>query len=187
MRRAAIRSAVASAAAVLVLMGVAALILIYSGVYDIAASSPHLAPVRWALETTMERSVREHADAVAPGPAADSALVASGFRHFDAMCVTCHGAPGRERSEIGQGLLPEPPPLSEAVARWSDEELFWIAKHGIKMTGMPAFGTTHDDETLWSIVAFVRLLPEMSPSQYDAFSDALVRGSGDGDGHAHEH
>ena len=46
-------------------------------------------------------------------------------------------------------------------------EQFWIVKHGVKMTGMPAWGVTHDDELLWDVVAFVRKLPELTPEQYE--------------------
>jgi len=43
-----------------------------------------------------------------------------------------------------------------------------VVKHGIKMTGMPAWGVTHDDDLLWDVVAFVRKLPELTPEQYEA-------------------
>jgi mono/diheme cytochrome c family protein len=46
-------------------------------------------------------------------------------------------------------------------------EQFWVVKHGVKMTGMPAWGVTHDDELLWDVVAFVRKLPELTPEQYE--------------------
>ena len=89
------------------------------------------------------------------------------------MCVTCHGAPGREPSEIGQGLNPKPPKLDTAeVQAYSDAELYWIIAHGIRMTGMPAFGPTHEERTLWSLVAFLRKLPGMNAQQYAAMVEA---------------
>jgi hypothetical protein len=46
----------------------------------------------------------------------------------------------------------------------------WIIKHGVKLTGMPAWGLTHDDELLWDVVAFVRRLPKLTPEQYEALA-----------------
>ncbi|ESW79291.1 hypothetical protein X772_28155 [Mesorhizobium sp. LSJC280B00] len=53
-----------------------------------------------------------------------------------------------------------------------DAELYWIMQNGIKMTGMPAFGSTHNQEELWAMVAFTRRLPEMSQSEYEKITEA---------------
>ena len=76
-------------------------------------------------------------------------------------------------------MRPRPPHLAEAAAEWKLEEVFWLAKHGIKMSGMPAFGPTHQDQMLWNVAAFVKQLPAMTPEEYAAF------GGGDGSGHSH--
>jgi len=71
-----------------------------------------------------------------------------------------------EKSEVGLGLNPPAPDLAESAADLSPGEIFWILKNGIKMTGMPAFGPTHDDAKLWDITAFVGRLADMTPEQY---------------------
>jgi len=147
----------------LVLEVAVVLIIVYTGLYSVAASQPHTRLAHWLLDTTMERSVEQHAGGVQPpGPAS----VTEGASHFAEMCVVCHGAPGVYPSEIGQGLNPVPPELSEAAADWSLQEVYWIVKHGIKMTGMPAFGPTHKEEQLWALAHFVKQLPQLSPAQY---------------------
>jgi len=73
---------------------------------------------------------------------------------------------GLERTEIGKGLNPQAPDLSDAVKAWTPRELFWIVKHSVKMTGMPSFGVTHDDNDVWNIVAFMEKLPGMSAEEY---------------------
>lgn len=162
---------------------VVGLVYMYSGAYNIAATDPHTGPVRWVLQTTQEQSIAAHAGDVPEPPALDSSAVAHGFEHFHAMCVDCHGAPGVERGEYGQGLNPEPPELSEEAAEWSAAELFWIVKHGIKMAGMPAFGPTHTDEEIWGIVRFVERLPQISPEEYQRLAAELeARGGGHGHG-----
>lgn len=158
--------------AVLLVLVLGVVAFIYSGVYNVAATDPHLGIVRWALSTTQARSVRARGEDVADKPPFDAALVSHGFDHFDAMCVECHGAPGVERGEYGKGLNPEPPELSEEAAEFSDAELFWITKHGIKFTGMPAFGPTHSDEEIWGLVAFLRRLEDMSAEDYGRLAES---------------
>jgi mono/diheme cytochrome c family protein len=136
------------------------------GAYNVAATEPHTRLTHWFLHTAMERSVGARADEVPSPPPVDSGTLQHGFEEYHAMCVACHGAPGIERSELGKGLNPEPPDLAEESAEWTDRELFWITKHGIKLTGMPAFGVTHSDQELWGIVAFLRRLQYMSADEY---------------------
>jgi mono/diheme cytochrome c family protein len=72
-----------------------------------------------------------------------------------------------ERTEISRGLYPRAPELRRG-SRSTPAEDFWVAKHGIKATGMPAWGVTHSDELLWDVVAFLRKLPELTPGEYEA-------------------
>lgn len=169
--------------AALVVLSLAGLAFVFSGVYDIGATSPHSRFGYWVLDTTMRQSVQSHAEGIAPPLRFSEAQIESGLRSFQETCVMCHGGPGVERFEIGEGLRPEPPELSRAVARWSSTELFWIVKHGIKMSGMPAFGSTHEDERIWDIVAFLERLPSLTPEEYQALAQAaLSEGEGHGGG-----
>ncbi len=153
---------------VLAVLLLAALLFIYSGCHDVAASSPDSGLIAWALETTRSRSVHRAYESlegkVQIPPLDDPARVRTGLIHYHEMCVTCHGAPGVKASEIGLGLNPFPPELHEEEPL----ENFWIVKHGIKMTGMPGFGGTHSDEEIWAIVAFLNRLPKLSPEEYQA-------------------
>lgn len=148
------------------LLVAAGLGFVYSGVYDVAATRPHSRAERWLLRTLMERSVRAHADDVPAPPAESDQLLAAGFHHYDEMCVTCHGAPGIERSEIGEGIEPEPPDLAEVARDWTLPETYWITSQGIKVAGMPAFGPTHSEEEIWGISMFVKRLPDIDAAEY---------------------
>ena len=86
------------------------------------------------------------------------------------MCESCHGAPGKKETELAKGLNPPAPDLSESGQEMSSEQLFWVTKNGIKMTGMPAWGRTHSDDILWSLVAAIKKLHEISPEEYNSFS-----------------
>ena len=149
-------------------LALAGLAFIYSGIYDVAASSPDAGLIHWVLETTRSRSVHRAAEAFEESARVpdlkDPSLIRTGLVHYHAMCLTCHGAPGVPISESGQGLNPYPPEL--AGEEEEPAEVFWVVKNGIKMTGMPAFGVTHSDEELWAIVAFMKKMGDLSPEEY---------------------
>jgi mono/diheme cytochrome c family protein len=164
--------------------------ILYSGVVDVGATQPHHALTRWLLHTGMKESVRHHAEGIAVPPLYDPQMVMEGFRHYREMCVGCHLAPGVKDSEIRQGLMPRPPRLQLAAERWKPAELFWIVKHGVRMTAMPAWGVTHSDDKIWAIVAFLEKLPGMTASRYQEMDKEAGHGHGDdhhADGHADGH
>jgi mono/diheme cytochrome c family protein len=145
-----------------VVIGVGA--FVYSGVYNIGADDPHTKPVFLLLETVRERSIEAHAKSFAVPNLSDEKLILKGAGQYAAMCTGCHLTPGEKDSEVHAGLYPQPPNLSQT--RVDPKEAFWVIKHGIKMTAMPAWGSTHDDDTIWSMVAFLQKLPDLSPAQY---------------------
>lgn len=166
----------------LAVLAAAGLLVIVTGAYNVAATDPHAEAARWALETTMENSVKRRAADLNAPARVTPAMIAAGAAEYKAMCQHCHGGPGVSRAEWAQGMLPLPPALGEEAAEWRTPELFWIVKHGIKMTGMPAFGPTHDDGTMWNIAAFVAQLPTMTTDRYAAFPEGHGGGHG-GSGH----
>jgi len=157
------------ALALLVLLGVAgALVYAFSGAYDVAAVPVERGLLEQQLARISDRSVERHAAGIQVPPLTDPAMVKLGAAHYRDMCVGCHGAPGVKPSEIGVGLNPHPPNLVHSAGDMAPNELYWVVKNGIKMTGMPAFGPTHDEHELWSMVAFVEGLPKLSPEAYQA-------------------
>jgi len=139
---------------------------IYGGLYNVAADIPHAQPVFWLMTTVRERSIAVRAASIViPGDLADPKRVASGAGQYAEMCSSCHLAPGMKRTEINRGLYPRAPELRRGSGLSPAEE-FWVVKHGLKMSGMPAWGVTHNDELLWDVVAFLRKLPELTPDQY---------------------
>ena len=151
-------------------------ILLYTGAYNVSAAAGHTAVGRWVLGTMMHNSVEARADT--QPPRFTEAMVRSGAGEYKSMCEHCHAGPGVSRAEWADGMTPLPPELTHEAREWSPGEIHWIVKHGIKMTGMPAFGPTHDDQTVWNITAFVKQLPEMSPQTYAAFPAGHGHGGG---------
>lgn len=166
--------------AILAAIGVMALVaFLYSGIYPMGADVPHNALTYWALETLRERSVAKASSDIVVPDLGDPDLLLSGGADYNDMCVGCHLKPGQSESDITIGLYPSPPNLSMPPEEHghshangghdSGQKLrrqYWIIKHGIKASGMPAWGATHSEERLWAMVAFLQKLPELSPAQY---------------------
>jgi mono/diheme cytochrome c family protein len=163
--------ALTGALAMLLLLVLIAAIIVLGGFYPVAASSGHTGPVRWLLTETRERAV-ERSAAGLTAPALSAADIRVGGSHFKSMCQECHGGPGVEPEDFATAMNPRPPDLARATGDLSAEQVFWIAKNGLKMTGMPAFGKTDDDGELWRVAAFVKQLPKVSPSEYSSLPPA---------------
>lgn len=154
-----------TAAFVLIILAAGGGAVVYAGLYNIGADDHHTRPVFALLQTLRERSIQvRSADLTAPN-LSDPQLILKGAGQYAAMCTQCHLAPGMKDSELRPGLYPQPPDLSQL--RVDPKEAFWVIKHGIKMSAMPAWGGSHDDPTIWSMVAFLQKLPDLSPAQYE--------------------
>ena len=165
---------------VLAILGViGGLVVVFGGLYNIAADKDHLKVTKWMLTKTMENSVSKRAREIQVPTLEDPEKIRAGFAHYDEMCVMCHGGPAVRIAEFASGLNPRPPLLTSEATDWSPREIFWITKHGVKMTGMPAFGSTHSDEEIWAITAFVNQLPDTTAEQYQAMRKEAA-------GHEHE-
>jgi mono/diheme cytochrome c family protein len=150
--------------AVIASVAAGAALFIYSGVYNIGADDHHTKPVFAVLQTLRNRSIRVRSERIRVPSLDDPQMILKGAGQYAAMCTGCHLAPGLADSEIRPGLYPQPPNLSRV--RVDPKDAFWAIKHGIKMSAMPAWGASHDDPTIWSMVAFLQKLPDMTPAQY---------------------
>ena len=177
------KTAIITLAATSLAVALGLTVTVFSGLYNVAADDPHYPLVASALNMLRDRSIsRRSRDVVVPDLEAP-AMIAEGAEHYAGMCTGCHLAPGVTDSEIRPGLYPQPPNL--AVAGIDDPKAaFWAIKHGIKMSGMPAWGTSHDDEAIWNIVAFLRKMPSMTPEAYQAL---VAKSAGDSDADAADH
>lgn len=142
----------------------AAAVFIWSGVYDIGTDSPHWPVVSQAISALRDHSTEHHAQSIQVPTLESPAMVAEGAQHYAENCATCHLAPGMDDSEIRHGLYPKPPNLTRFAP--DPAEAFWIIKHGIKFTAMPAWGPTHSDAMIWAIVAYLQKQPKMSVAEY---------------------
>lgn len=161
-----------------------ATIVAASGLIDIGADVPHSPLIYKALEFGRERSIARRAAGLnVPEDLGSPERVRRGAGNYEAMCINCHLAPDMPGSEIRKGLYPTPRNLATQAetpeTSRSPARDFWIIKHGIKSSGMPAWSKGGmDDEAIWDLAAFVQKLPRLAKADYDQ----LVAAS---DGHAH--
>ncbi len=147
---------------------------VWSGWYDISATVQHTQTVYTVLEKTMHRSVKRRAAAIEAPPLDAPALVARGAACYLDKCVQCHGGPGVAQGEIGRSMQPLPGPLVDASGKWGASELYWITRHGIKMSGMPAWQHGVPDADLWALVAFMQRMPTLTAAEFRGLAESGV-------------
>jgi mono/diheme cytochrome c family protein len=140
-------------------------VFVGSGLYDIGADDQQTKLTVAMIEHLRERSIEARDRGLEIHTISDPARIAAGAQRYAALCVGCHLAPGVTKSEIRAGLYPHPPNLAQGDMQ-AERRAFWIIKHGIKMSAMPAWGKSLDDDAIWDIVAFVRKLPAMTQQTY---------------------
>ncbi|MBF6024869.1 c-type cytochrome [Lysobacter niastensis] len=151
--------------------------IVWSGAYNIGADDPHWRPTHALLETVRHRSIDVRASRLqVPADLDDPARIRQGAGNYDAMCTGCHLTPGMGETEMSKGLYPAPPDLTKE--RVDAAHAFWVIKHGIKASAMPAWGKSMDDAYIWNMAAFLQQLPKLNAEQYQT----LVASSG---GHSH--
>ena len=161
---------------------------VWSGIYNIGADDTHTRPVYAMLQLVRDRSITARAHKLHPPPNLDDpALIQQGAGNYNAMCTGCHLSPGMAATELSQGLYPSPPDLTKADVG-DPSHHFWVIKHGIKASGMPAWGKSMGDEYIWNMVAFLKVLPTLNAEQYEAMvasSSGHSHGGGETKPHGH--
>jgi len=162
-----------------ILIAIGAAIFFFGGFYNVAATAEEPAIVKWALIRVRTAAINKYATERPPGSLEDRALVQAGARVFaERGCINCHGAPGVEWAKFSEGLRPDPPDLKEIVNDREPQQLFWVIKNGINMTGMPSFGMIGtEDKDIWSIVAFLKKLPSVSEADFKAWAGPALGGN----------
>ena len=150
----------------------------YLGLINVGADDPHFPAVHAFLTMARDRSIEVRSKDIEVPNLNDETLIKAGAGNYNSMCIGCHLAPGVAETELSQALYPAPPNLAKEGVDGNPATAFWVIKHGIKATGMPAWGKSMGDPYIWGMVAFLNQLPKMDAQQYQA----LVASSG---GHEH--
>ena len=165
-------------AVLLVVAAVGGLVVAASGIVPIKASSGHWPITAWFLNFSMGRSVSTHTIGMEAPPLDKPWMVAKGAGHYETGCFPCHGNPELHRPRIAAAMTPHPPYLPDVMDEWDPEELFYIVKHGVKFTGMPAWPALERDDEVWAMTAFLLELPELDAQEYRRLVDGDSPGGG---------
>ena len=157
------------ATAVALVLAFGGFLVAASGIIPIKASSGHWAITEWFLQFSKRRSVATHTigTSVPVEHLGEPLLILKGAGHYETGCRPCHGAPELRHPRIAQAMTPTPPYLPDVTGRYDDAALFYIVKHGIKFTGMPAWPALQRDDEVWAVVAFLRAFAAMDEAGYD--------------------
>ena len=168
-------AAFAIACSVLLLVG--GLLFAWSGIYNLAASADHFAITERFLRFALHGSVRTHTLTVEAPPLGSPDQIILGAAHYAGGCAPCHGAPGTPLNRITAAMLPTPTDLSTILDEWSAEELYWIVRHGIKYTGMPAWPAQLREDEVWAVIAFLEEIPRLDAESYSALARLPLAGN----------
>ena len=125
------------------------------------------------LEKVIARQVRHmgvpRSSSARANPVPDTPeAVRGGLQHFADHCAVCHANDGSGDTPIGRNLYPKAPDLRlKQTQELSDGELFYIIENGVRLTGMPAWGTGASDseKASWMLVRFIRHLPSLTDQE----------------------
>lgn len=164
------------ALAVLAVSGGAA--FIYLGVYNVSALKQHTPPVYWIIEKALRHSIHQRAQHIKVPDLSRPDWQRVGLGLYEQHCRRCHGAPGVGADGFALGMNPLPVAIVETARKRPPEDIFWVIKNGVRMTGMPAWKYRLSEEEMWQVTAFVMLAPTLTTWEYDAMAEAVAAETG---------
>jgi len=129
---------------------------------------PEPGPTETAFAMQAKRLLigRASSSGIPPEPPNSTYSRVEGEKRFGTECSMCHGLNGRTLTDSGRWMYPRAADLGSAqVQQYSDREMFWIIKNGIRLSGMPAFGKVETDEHIWDLVHYARSFGSVSGSR----------------------
>jgi mono/diheme cytochrome c family protein len=140
----------------LALLMLSALVITRLGLMPVSADGTHSRLEARIMPAVLHASIVRHASAEQnPVPLNEDNLKA-GVDNYKAMCARCHSTPANGPSVYGQSFYPPAPRLPEEMSSYTGSQLFWLIKHGIRNTGMPAWGGMLSNEEIWQIVSLLK-------------------------------
>ena len=158
----------------LLVLAIGGLAYLEMGFAEVRADLP---PSRWeraVMFSAVHASVRRRAPEQSnPIPLTDENLIAGGRIYLNG-CAGCHGAPGKS-DESSESLYPPIPQLPTAGTTYTEAQIFWVAKHGIRFSGMFANGKFENDQKLWTVAAYIKRIKELPPHVQEELAKPEVK------------
>ncbi len=147
-------------------VGAVAFTALSFGAFNVSATYPHPKPVHWMLHYVFKRTVAVRSSEEPPEDLMAEGRRLLGTQHYANACAKCHGGPGLGQNPQALSMRPRPQHLASVVDQFSDSELHWILKNGVRYSAMPSWPAEDRDDEIWNVVAFLRELPELSTEEY---------------------
>ena len=134
------------------------LIIMGSGAAPVSADHPPSALETRLFGMALRAAVARNAAGESEPPPPSNDDLTAGAEIYTEMCARCHGGSAGDANALGASFYPPAPRLTERPSTYSERELFWIIKHGIRNTAMPAWGSVLSDEDIHDVAAVVKRL-----------------------------
>lgn len=159
-----VKKVLLGAVLMLVILLLSALTVMRLGLMPVNADGTHSSLEARVMPLVLHASIVRHASADTNRLAVNEENLKAGASTYKSMCARCHSTPGNNPSPYGQSFYPPAPQLSGGMPNYTDSQLFWTIKHGIRNTGMPAWGTMLSDDEIWQLVGLLKNSQDLPPS-----------------------
>jgi len=161
-----VRGFIAGVISSILVVIVGAYVLLQSGLIPANADAKPGGLELWAAGTSLQATLRNQAPNQTNPVALSSASLIEGITLYGQHCAICHGtaAGASSASPVAKGLYPAPPQLADdGVEDDPDGITYWKIKHGIRLTGMPAWGSSLSDQQIWALALFLKHMNKLPP------------------------
>ena len=158
------RKVLLGAGLMLVILLLSAIAVMRLGLMPVNADGTHSRLEARVMPLVLNASIARHASGEMNPISVNEENLKAGASSYKAMCARCHSTPGGNPSLYGQSFYPPAPQLREGMSNYTDSQLFWLIKHGIRNTGMPAWGAMLSDDEIWQIVSLLKHSQDLPPS-----------------------
>ena len=134
------------------------------GLMPVNADGAHSRLEARIMPRVLHASILRHASEETNPVSLNEDHLKAGVDTYKAMCARCHSTPDGVASVYGQSFYPPAPKLPDGMSQYTDSQLFWVIKHGIRNTGMPAWGSMLSDEEVWQLVSLLKNSQDLPPS-----------------------
>ncbi len=161
----------------IVLVFVGAYLYFSRGFAPVATSAPPMPFEERMASMALHARIAKEAPFGVPVPADEPNLTA-GARIYREQCAVCHGLAGRAETATAKGMFPKPPQFFQGHGVTDDPpgETYWKAKNGIRLTGMPGYGSSLSDQQLWQVSLLLAHADKLPASVQTALSTSLSIG-----------
>ena len=165
-----VRKVLLGAVLMLVILLLSALAVMRLGLVAVNADGTHSSLEARIMPLALRASIVRHASGETNPISVNEENLKAAVSTYRTTCARCHSTPGGNPSIYGQSFYPPAPQLLGGMSSYSDSELFWTIKHGIRNTGMPAWGSMLSDDQIWQIVSLLKNSQDLPPSVEEEWS-----------------